>query len=107
MAKKSGGPSKSDAIRKYQAAHEDAGPKGIAEALSKDGIKVSAAFVSTVLSNDRKRAGKRRRRKGSRKPGPAKGGLMAKLVQAKSLVREMGGIKQAQEALDALAKLLD
>ena len=106
MAKKSSGPSKSDAIRKYQADNPDAGPKGIAEGLAKDGIKVSAQFVSTVLSNDRKRAGKKRRKKGGRKPGPPAGGLMAKLKQAKRLADEMGGVHKAKEALDALAQLL-
>jgi len=107
MAKKSGGPSKSKAIRDYKAAHDDAGPKAIAEALSKDGIKVSAAFVSTVLSNARKKSGKGKRgRRGGRKAAGA-GSALKQLVLAKKLAARMGGIEVARQALDTLAKLLD
>src|SRR5262245_9002981 len=106
MARKSGGPSKSEAIRNYKAAHPDAGPKAIAESLTKDGTKVSAQFVSTVLSNARKKSGKRRGRRPGRR---AAGGNVAlkQLVLAKKLAARMGGVEQARQALDTLAKLLD
>jgi hypothetical protein len=113
MAKRSGGPNKSVAIRDYKAAHSDAGPKAIAEALGKDGVKVTPAFVSTVLSNDRRKAGKarRRRRGGVGRRGAPRGGLrgnraLANLIQAKKLAEQMGGIEPARRALNALAKLL-
>ena len=107
MAKKSGGPSKSKAIRDYKAAHADAGPSAVAEALAKDGIKVSPQFVSTVLSNARKKSGGGRRgRRGGRKAAAA-GNTLVQLVLAKKLAARMGGIDKAREALDTLAKLLD
>ena len=108
MAKKSGGPNKSVAIRSYKADHGDAGPKAIAEALSKDGIKVTPAFVSTVLSNDKRKSGKGRRRgrKPGRKAGSGGNKTFNSLVQAKKLAEQMGGIEPARRALNALAKLL-
>ena len=48
------GVSKSKAIREYMAANRNAGPKAVAEALGEQGIKVSAAFVSTVKSMAKK-----------------------------------------------------
>jgi len=106
MAKKSGGPSKSQAIRDYKADHADAGPKAIAEALGKEGVKVSAQFVSTVLSNARKKSGKgkRGRRKGRKAAGA--GNMLNQLVLAKKLAARMGGVDKARQALDTLAKLL-
>ena len=107
MARKAGGPSKSEAIRNYKAAHADAGPKAIAEALTKDGTKVSAQFVSTVLSNARKKAGKGRRgRRGGRRAAAGSASLK-QLVLAKKLAEKMGGVAEARQALNLLAKLLD
>lgn len=112
MARKAaGGVNKSEAIRAYKAGNTNAGPKAIAEALAKDGIKVSSAFVSTVLSTDRRKAGKtRRRRRGVRRAGMAAGrprrDSIENLVQAKKLVDQMGGVDKARVALDALARIL-
>ena len=39
---------KSSAIRDFMAANPNAGPKEVADTLSKQGIKVSPAFVSTI-----------------------------------------------------------
>lgn len=109
MAKRAaGGPNKSEAIRKYKSAHADAGPKEISAALAKEGLKITPGFISTVLSNDRRKAGKSRR-KGGRKPGrpaAAGGGAVEALVQAKRLADEMGGVAKARAALDALALIL-
>lgn len=110
MAKKSSGANKSSAIRKYKSENPEAGPKEIAEALNKDGLKVTAGFVSTILSNDRKRSGKsgRKGRRGGRRAANGRGGevAVAQLIQAKKLADQMGGVEQARQALDALAKLL-
>jgi hypothetical protein len=107
MARKAGGPNKSNAIRAYKGSHSDAGPKAIAEALGKDGIKVTPQFVSTVLSNDKRKGGNgRRRRRGRRGGRPGANKTMASLMQAKKLAEQMGGIEPARRALNALAKLL-
>ena len=102
-----GGPNKSQAIRTYKSDHADAGPKQIVEGLAKQGVKVSAAFVSTVLSNERRKSGKRRRRRGGpgRKASGGANGALAVLVQAKKLSDQMGGVEKARAALDALAKI--
>ena len=107
MAKKAGGPSKSKAIRDYKAANDGAGPKAIAEALAKDGIKVSAGFVSTVLSNARKKSRKGRRGGRGGRPAVAGGASLRQLVLAKRLAEKMGGVNEARQALNLLAKLLD
>ena len=112
MAKKSrGGLNKSLEIRNYKAANPTASPKEIAEALSKTGMSVSAQFVSTVLSNARKKGGK----VGKRGPKPGRKAAMAaagggasieNLIKAKKLVEQLGGVEQARSAINALAQLL-
>ena len=108
MAKRAaGGPNKSEAIRNYKEKNPDAGPKGISAGLAKEGVKVTPAFISTVLSNDRRKA-RKGRRKGGRKPGrqAAGGDALQALVQAKRLADQMGGVAKARSALDALARIL-
>jgi hypothetical protein len=107
MAKKSGGPNKSEAIRKYKEGHSNAGPKEIAEALGKDGVKVTPQFVSTVLSNDKRKGGKGRRgRRGGRRATAGANSSLGQLLLAKRLAEKMGSIDAARQALDTLAKLL-
>ena len=109
MARKSAdGTNKSEVIRNYKRDNPDSGPKAISEALTKSGNKVTPAFVSTVLSNDKRRSGKpgRRGRKRGRKPGSSSNGAMNQLIQAKKLSDQLGGIDKARAALDALAKIL-
>ena len=107
MARRAGGPSKSKAIREYKAGHKAAGPTAIAAALSNEGVKVSPQFVSTVLSNARRKG---RRGKGGRRggrPAGGGGGSLRQLLAAKMLAAKLGGINAARQALNALAKLLD
>jgi hypothetical protein len=99
------GPNKSEAIRNYKNENPDAGPKAIAAALADDGIEVTPAFVSTVLSNDKRKSG----RIGVRGRGRRSGGgdaSLDNLIQAKKLAEQMGGIDQARAALDALERIL-
>ncbi|QDU31411.1 hypothetical protein ETAA8_65680 [Anatilimnocola aggregata] len=110
MAKKAkGGPNKSSEIRGYKDANPTASPKEIAEALGKQGIVVSAQFVSTVLSNAKKKGGKI----GKRGPKPGRKAAMAssignvdQLIKAKKLVDQLGGVDAARSAINALAQLL-
>lgn len=112
MAKKAkGGPNKSLEIRNYKEANPTASPKEIAEALNKSGVSVSAQFVSTVLSNAKKKGGKigKRGRKPGRKPGAAAGstgGGVEQLIKAKKMADALGGVENARAALNALAQLL-
>jgi hypothetical protein len=106
MAKKPNAPkkSKSAAIRDFREANADAGPKAIAEALNADGYNVNAQFVSTVLSNQKRRGGAPLGKRG-RKP---MGGLanMNDLLAAKEMVAKVGSVLQARAAIEAYAKLL-
>jgi len=109
MAKKAkSGPNKSLEIRNYKEGNPTASPKEIAEALNKSGVSVSAQFVSTVLSNAKKKGGKigKRGRKPGRKPAAVAGGGIENLLKAKKLVDAMGGVENARSAINALAQLL-
>ncbi len=108
MAKKAvavDGPSKSEAIRSYKNGNPDAGPKAIAAALADDGIKVTPAFVSTVLSNDKRKSGRIGGRGRGRRAAGGDSSLDS-LIQAKKLAEQMGGIERARAALDALERIL-
>jgi hypothetical protein len=108
MARKAkSGSNKSAAIRDYKAANPTAGPKEIAEALSKSGSSVSAQFVSTVLSNAKKKGGKIGKR--GRKPGRPVAVPMdnlQQLIQVKKFVDQIGGLEKAKAAVDVLAQIL-
>lgn len=107
MAKKRGGINLSAEIRKYVAANPNAKPKAIAEGLAAAGVKTTPTYVSTILSNERRKSGKRKRR--GRRPGrPAgkRGDMFANLLQAKKLVDKLGGIEAARSAIDTLAKIM-
>jgi len=108
MAKKSGGPNKSLAIRNYKAGNETASPKEIAEALTKDGLKVTSAFVSTVLSNHKRKSDKPsvQSRGPGRRPAVENNSSINELIQAKKLVDSVGSVEKARAALEALARLL-
>ncbi len=107
---------KSQAIRDHKKAHPNHKPAKIASELGKTGIDVSAQFVSTILSNSK-------RRKNIRKPGRPKGTVASgkpfgaskpshddvsfeSLLKVKQIVIEMGGIPQAKAALLALEQLM-
>ena len=93
-----GGSNKSQAIREYIAANPGAGPNAVAAALQEKGIKVSAAYVSTVKAAD-----KRKGLGGFVKSGVA----WEDLVQGKNFVDRVGGIDQAFSILHALKKLAE
>lgn len=86
--------SKSQKIRDYLAANPDAPAPDIAKA-----TRTSLPLVYAVKG----RAGKRR---GKRASKASKGTDLAMLVKAKKVVDQLGGIEQAQAAVNALARLL-
>jgi len=120
MAKKSGGPNKSQAIRDYYAAHPNAKPKEISAELKKAGVDVTPAFISTIRSTS---IGKKKKttktssakapaKAASKKAAPAavKSGVsvsIESLLKAKSMVKELGGIDNAIATLSALKRLAD
>ena len=107
MARKRGGVNLSAEIRKYVEANPKAKPKAISEGLAAAGVKVTPTYVSTILSNERRKSGKRKRRgRGPGRPAGRKGDVFANLLQAKKLVDKLGGIDAARSAIDTLAKIL-
>ncbi|MCC9643481.1 hypothetical protein LOC71_14445 [Rhodopirellula sp. JC740] len=125
MAKKSGGPNKSQAIRDYYTANPSAKPMEVAAELGKKGIDVTPAFVSTVKSTTMGKSAKKSARKSAAKSPAAKktgakrgrpAGSTSKaasnevsldsLLQVKKIVEEMGSVQDAKNALTALEKLM-
>ena len=124
MAKKRSGPNKTQAILDYRAANPDSKPKGISEALAKDGIKVSPGYVSTILSKSKKTGGKTGRR-GAGRPKATRAVKTGRSTKAKSkstssgdvnvdalmkirdLVKDVGGVDEVRSALSTYEKLVD
>ena len=104
MAKKRGGTNLSAEIRKYAEANPKAKPKAVAEGLAAAGVKVTPIYVSTILSNMRRKSGKGKRR--GRRAAAGGGDVLAKLVLAKKLADRLGGVDAARAALDVLAKIM-
>lgn len=100
---------KTAAIKAALKANPKKGPSEIAELLKAEGWDVKPQNVSVVKSA---------MKKGKKKAAPAAASDTAPvvpkdavsvglLVKAKKLVQELGGVKEAKNALNALAQLLD
>ena len=102
---------KSQAIRDYCEANPTVGPKETAAALTKQGIKVSPAMVSTVKTQAKKKTQTPKRRGRPRKNAassakPASDKIaLSSLLAAKKMSEQLGGVEKARAALAALAKL--
>lgn len=96
------GVNKSAEIRTYLGVNPTAKPKQVVAALAEKGISVTPAFVSTLKSNDSRKAGS------GNKPGRRSNGVKGTelLVAAKKFADQAGGVESAQEALAILAKIL-
>ena len=117
MARKKTSVNKSQAIRDFMAANPDAAPKDIEAALAKEGIKVTAALVSTVKSNakakgkPKKAATKKKivakKKVAATKPAASDEISLSALLGAKNLAQQLGGVDAAKKAINALAQLTD
>lgn len=113
MAKKKSGESegvnKSKAIKDYMAQNPGVLPKAVAAALGEQGIVVTPGYVSMIKSSVKSKKGGRGGAKGAvRSAGGRSGGIsLAALEQAKEVARQLGGVKEAQKVLDALARLME
>jgi hypothetical protein len=92
---------KTQAIRDYMSANKKAKASEVVSALAEKGISVTTAAVYNLKA--RKRMGKRRRK--AEANGQVVGLSIDHLIAAKKLVDTVGGMQQAREAVDALAKL--
>jgi hypothetical protein len=93
---------KSAEIRGYLDENPTAGPTEIVDALAKKGVEVTPSFVSNIKSKTKSGLGPRRQ---GRAPVSAGFTSVSALVGAKKLIDQMGGIDQAQQALDVLKRL--
>ncbi len=102
-------------IRDALAADPKGMPKDIAEKLTAEGWNVSAQEVSQAKYQLRVAKMKKRQKKAAAKTAEAAPAAamptdlvsVAALQKAKKLVKELGGIKEAKQALAALSQLLD
>ena len=85
--------------------------KEVSAMLKEQGIGASAAYISKIKS---KMQGKRKKRKKAAAPAPEAGPVVPKdavsiglLQKAKKLAAQLGGVKEAKAAIDALAQLVD
>ena len=97
MPKKKG-PNKTQAIKDFMREHPDAGPKRVAEALTKSGIKVSAQYVSTIKSLHKRRLPSVKSLEEVDIP-------LSAILAAKRLAEELGGVDKARAAVEALEML--
>ncbi len=101
-SKKSEHGSKSQAIRDYLNANKTAKAAEVVEALAAKGITISAPAVYNLKA----RQSMKKSRSKARKGGHAVTLSITHLLAAKKLVDELGGVAEAKEAIDALAKLI-
>jgi hypothetical protein len=108
---------KTQAIRNAVKADPQKPTREITDQLVAEGWDVNRNLVSVVRSN----MGKKKRKKKQAAPAPAVAApavaevpavpkdavSLALLQKAKKLVKELGGVKQAKAAVDALVQLLD
>jgi len=101
---------KTAAVTAALKAHKDKSPKEIAELLTASGIPTTAGQVSNIKSL----IASKRKAKAAPVAEEAAGPVVPKdavsvsvLVKAKKLVQELGGVKEAKIALNALAQLMD
>ena len=92
---------KSQAIRDYLSENKRAKASEVVAALADKGVSVSTQMVYNLKA--RKSMGKRRRKAESN--GQVVGLSITNLIAAKKLVDTVGGVDQAREAINALAKL--
>lgn len=103
---------KTAAIKQALIANPKKSPKEIAELLKEQGFITTANYVGGVKSG--MKAKKKGRKAAAAAPAPETAPAVPKdavsiglLCKAKKLVQELGGVKEARTALNALAQLLD
>ena len=103
--------SKSAAVRAELPKHGGS-PKLTAEALQKQGLDISAQYVSVVKNADKRRAEQKRSRSAanSRSVSSRKVELQTAqdlLGKAIELIQNSGGVKDAHQLIDSAAKLME
>ncbi len=102
---------KSAAIRKFLADHPDVGPTEAAARLTKQGIAVTASYVSGIKTSQKSKSAKKKRRttkKQTQGTSPVQDVMQAGqlLYQAVDLVMKAGA-KEAKTLVDMAGKMVD
>ena len=104
MAKKS--VNKSQTVRDYLKTHPNTANKDVAEALTKQGIKLTANHVANIKSKMSAGKGKRKRRHKAAEVASVKTGIgISEIKAAFALLKHCGGIAEAREALAAAVEI--
>jgi len=105
---------KTAAIRQALIANPTKTVKEIAELLKEQGFDTTANYIGGVKVQMNKKKRGQKKAKAAPVAEPEAGPVVPKdavsvglLVKAKKLVQELGGVKEAKTALNALAQLLD
>jgi hypothetical protein len=121
MAKKKSatGVNKSELIRAYMKEFPEKKPKEVAEFISNQtGEKITPIYVSTIKSNDKKKAGKKPGKRGRKAKmaehdvgNPFAGGNVVDngivaIEAAGALLKACGSVEAARKTLEAIAKVL-
>ncbi len=105
MAKKSS-VNKSQTVRDYLKSHPGVANKEVADALTKQGIKLSPNYVAAVKGKMSAVKGKRRRRGKAATAMSAKTGVgIPEIKAAFALLKHCGSINVAKEALTAAVEI--
>ena len=97
---------KSEAVRTYLKEHPGTANKDVAEALSKQGIKMLPDYVATVKGNMKTQKGKRKRRHTAANAMSVKSGVVIPEIKAAfALLKHCGSLALAKEALAAAAEI--
>ena len=97
---------KSQAVRDYLKEHPGTANKDVAEALSKQGIKMLPDYVATVKGNMKAKKGKRKRRQQAAEVSSVKSGVgITEIKAAFALLKHCGSIALAKEALAAAVEI--
>jgi hypothetical protein len=106
MAKKKPTINKTKAVHDFITANPNAANKDVADALTKQGIKITPNHVATIKSKATANKGKRKRRHKAAEVASVKTGVgIPEIKAAFALLKHCGSIALAKEALTAAAEI--
>jgi hypothetical protein len=98
---------KSQAVRDFLKAKPGTANKDVAEALNKQGVKLTPNYVAAVKGKMAERSGKRKRRGKAARAMSVKTGVgVAEIKAAFGLLKHCGSIGAAREALAAAQEIM-
>jgi hypothetical protein len=103
---------KSAAVRDYLAQNRVAGPTEVAAALTKQGVKITPAYVSTIkgllkkAGSNGKALGTKRRGRPARQHSAEDAVSLSSLLEARRFAESVGGVEKASALLQSLSRLL-